>query len=407
VTRLDDALACVASSLGESAVVRHEPLDLEGVRPATTLRPGSVQDLARMLRIASGAGLTLLLRGGGSRLDLGNLPRRADAILDLGGLAAIRELDAEEGVLHAEAGAPLCLLREAVAEAGWELPLDPPGGAATLGGTLASAALGPCFGHPRDAVLGLEVVLASGARTRCGGRVVKNVTGYDLGRLHVGALGTLGVISAAWLRLRPRPEARRVLTASLVAGADALEPAVIAARRPSARAAAWLREAGAKAPELTVELAGEAAAVEADVAWLREELAAGESDDTALERVRALQGAAAPDRLRLRVSALPSRFGDVTKILADAVASLLLYPARGLLWARCEDARGVAAAWAAAQAAARAGRGHALLESAPVSAKRGHDVFAAEPSLLPLMQALKQRYDPGGVLNPGRFAGHL
>ena len=105
---------------------------------------------------------------------------------------------------------PLRDVREALAASGWELSLDPPGRDSTVGGCLAAASVGPRalgLGLPRDQVLGLTVSLASGERVRCGGRVVKNVTGYDLNKLYTGSFGSLGVIESAWLRLRAAPRA--------------------------------------------------------------------------------------------------------------------------------------------------------------------------------------------------------
>ena len=144
---------------------------------------------------------------GGTRVVLGNPPLRADVRLDLGALRGVLELDRSEGVCHVRGATPLSELREALAGTGWEVPLDV-SDASTVGGALACNAVGPRThgqGLPRDVVLGLSIAHASGKRTRCGGRVVKNVTGYDLNKLYTGSFGTLGVIVSAWLRLRPRP----------------------------------------------------------------------------------------------------------------------------------------------------------------------------------------------------------
>src|SRR5690606_29376824 len=230
----------------------------------------------------------------------------------------------------------------ALADGPWELPFDPPGAGATVGGVLASAAVGPRvsgWGRPRDFVLGLDTVLGDGLRARSGGRVVKNVTGYDLTRLHVGALGALGVIASAWLRLRPRPADTQVWSAALGAGngaidAEAAARALAAARLASARAAALVDPELAAAVEpsreagdgwlLVVELAGDAAAVAHDARSLAGRLGAVAASPGAIARVRALQGETfGPVGLRFRLAVLPSRLSAVSERLARAGAALL------------------------------------------------------------------------------------
>jgi glycolate oxidase FAD binding subunit len=411
--------------LGADAVLEHPPHDVDGAAPARTLAPRDGAALATGLRRLSEAGAAAIVRGAGSRLGFGNPPRRADLLLSLERLAGIDALDADEGVLHAGAGTPLAQLRRSAADAGWELPLDAPTPGATLGGALAQAAIGPrvrAHGAPRDQLLGLEVALASGERTRCGGRVVKNVTGYDLMKLHTGACGTLGVIESAWLRLRARPEAVAVVAGWLPAGEPGFDAGLRAARLAPARAVALVDAAlalgfgargGAGGRRLLVaELGG----APGDVARARE-LVAGALDEVdapadAIERLRELQAPAHGSALRFRVAALPGRLAAAAAPLAAAGAALLVYPGVALLWAGFPLPEGadegvVDAAWRAARAAAAAGAGSFVVESAPAWAKRGRDVFGEPGEALPLFRAVKARFDPHGVLNPGRFAGGL
>ena len=403
----------LGEAVGEAGLEEHAPLELEGARLEATARPRDGAALARLLVALARFGLPALLRGGGSRLWLGNLAPAARVLLETGALAGVDEFDAGEGVCHAGAGTRLEDLRAKVRAGGWELPLDPPGRGATLGGVLAAAAHGPRalgFGKARDLVLGLEVVLGSGERTRCGGRVVKNVTGYDLNKLHTGALGSLGVIEAAWLRLRPLPE-RVVLFEARPArleGAAAL--GLAAARRVSARAVALMApEPGASgAPRLVVELAGDEPSVARDAGWLRDELAAEETGAEALDEARALQ--AAPG-LRFRIGCLASRMEAALAALRQQGETLLAYPGLGLIYSVTRQAPSDPAATRrhAKRAAevARAAGGSVVLEQAPVEARRGLDVFGGAEALLPLHRSLKSRFDPAGILNPGRFMGHL
>jgi glycolate oxidase FAD binding subunit len=438
-----EAVERLGEALGGEGVEAGADCALEGVRPAATLHPRDAAELARAVKALGALRLAALVRGGGTRLELGNPPRRADVVLSTRRIAGLEEFDPGEGVCRVRAGTALADLRAAVNAGGWELPLDAPGRGSTVGGTLAAAAVGPRalgFGLPRDLVLGLEVVLGDGTRTRCGGRVVKNVTGYDLAKLYTGSLGTLGVIAAAWVRLRPRPERVAVLEAGVEGVQAACALGLAAARGAMARAAALVlpspRGPGSRSlgPDaegracLVVELAGDAPAVDRDAAWLAAEAGAREAAAEALDRVRRLQAdAPGAGGLRFRLAVRPSRLPAAAAALGAAGASLLLYPGLGLAYAgfplgadavgagRAPDpaldaeapGAGDAASRAFAAVARAAGEagGSWVLERGPLLARRGRDAFGEAPALLPLTRALKARFDPAGVLNPGRYLG--
>ena len=411
------ALASLRAALGERAVREDERTLVDGIPCEPTLRPADGEALAAALRELAALSLACVIRGGGSRLALGNPPRGPALALSTAALNGVDELDASEGVCHARAGTPIAELADQAHAAGWELPLDPPGAGSTLGGVLACAAPGPRahgFGRPRDCVLGLEVVLADGTRTRCGGRVVKNVTGYDLARLYVGSLGTLGVIEGAWLRLRPRPARVAPFEFAAASAAAACAPALAAARRASTRACVIESDGAGGAPaRVLVELAGDEASVAQDARWCEAELAAKPAPEGALERAREAQGRAPQDRgLRFRLALAPSRCEAALATLARAGAALLCHPGPGLVYAGFglageEEPSALAAAWRCVDAAARAGGATVVLEAAPAWAKRGRDVFGDLGGALGVTKRLKQRFDPAGRLNPGRFAGGL
>jgi glycolate oxidase FAD binding subunit len=403
--------------LGDEGVEEHAPIDVDGVEVAVTLRPSDGPSLAKTLATLGRCGLAALVRGGGDRFGFGNPPRRADVILSTERLRGVDTFEPAEGVCHVRAGTTLPELRAVVNPEGWDVPLDPPGAWATVGGTLAAAAIGPraqAFGAPRDAVLGLAVALASGERARCGGRVVKNVTGYDLGKLYTGSFGTLAVIESAWLRLRPLPERVRCFEARPSGLADACSAALAAARRDSARATALLA-AGAPEHELriVVELVGDAAGVDRDAAWLTAQLGAAEGAPEVIDRVREHQGALPGEGgLRFRIAALPSRSFELLAALHAAEAETQSYPGLRLVYAgfRLPPEGGERAAERAfrlvAAAVAEAG-GSYVCEAAPAWAKAGREMYGEVGALLPLFEALKARFDPGRVLNPGCFAGGL
>lgn len=179
------------------------------------VRPETESGVAEALAESAAAGRTVLVRGGGSRLeDLPSAaPESAAAVLETRGLAGVIEHHCEDLTIEAWAGTTLAEVREEIAPRGQWLPLDPPfPDRATLGGVVAAAEPGIRRfpgARPRDLLLGLTAVLEDGARIRSGGRVVKNVTGYELTKLFTGSCGTLGVVTRVALRLRALPEAAR------------------------------------------------------------------------------------------------------------------------------------------------------------------------------------------------------
>lgn len=412
---MNPALA-LHEALGEAALREHAPILVDGVALTRTLVPDDPEALGRALRWMGERELGVLVRGAGTQQALGNVPRRADAFLSTERFGGVLELDADEGVARVGAGCSLGALRDATREAGWEPPLDAPNPGSTLGGILACATRGPRvlgLREPRDAVLGLEVVLGSGERTRCGGRVVKNVTGYDLAKLYVGCLGSLGVITSAWLRLRPLPERRLTLTGVVPGWSQALGSGLAAARADSARSAALVgpgwngRADAAEGITCVVELAGEPEVVERDARRLGQAgLAAGDAAE--MDAVARSLGEASRDQARFRIQSLPSRLDAAQAELPGA--ALLVQPGLGLLHA-CFEVSGeseLRAALDAAHAASRAGGGSSILEAGPAWTKQERDVFGLEDSpAAELQRGLKQRFDPAGVLNRGRFAGRL
>jgi glycolate oxidase FAD binding subunit len=405
--------------LGAEAVVEHAPVDVDGRLVHATVRPGDGEAVAPTLAALAKCGLAAFVRGGGGRFGVGNRPSGGDVIVSTERLVGVDVFEPAEGVCHVRAGTTLADVRARVNSEGWDLPLDPPGERSTLGGTLAAAAVGPrCHGYglPRDAVLGLEVAFSTGERTRCGGRVVKNVTGYDLCKLYTGSFGSLAVIEAAWLRLRPLPQQVRCLEARLSGLAEACAASLAASRRESARVTCMASGAPGLAEDVarvTFELAGDTAAVERDTAWLAAELGASELPPTAIDALREHQGAFPGDGgLRFRIGALPSRLAALHAELRAAGAEILSHPGLRLVYAGfrlpasgAEEA--VERIFRVVAATAAGAGGGCLCESAPAWAKAEREMHGDVAALLPHLRALKTRFDPGRILNPGRFAGGL
>ncbi len=201
-------------------------LAVDGVRVGRVSDPADEDELAAVLAEASRANEAVIFCGGGTRLGLGQPPERADLLVRLVRLSGVIEHHVRDLTVEAWAGTTVAELDRGLARHGQFLPLDPPlPNRATLGGVIAAGE--PGFrsvpgARPRDLLLGMRAVLGDGSRIRSGGRVVKNVTGYELTKLFTGSLGTLGAITRVTLRLRARPEASETVMAALPA-ADSAE----------------------------------------------------------------------------------------------------------------------------------------------------------------------------------------
>jgi glycolate oxidase FAD binding subunit len=207
-----------------------------GVVPAYVASPASTEEAAGLLRAAARAGLAVVPRGAGTGFGWGSPPSRCDLVVDLSAMDQVIEHGAGDLVVRVQAGLTIGALAAALAAAGQELALDVPD-RATVGGVVATGTAGPRrlrYGTPRDLLLGLTVVRADGVIAHSGGKVVKNVAGYDIGKLFCGSHGTLGLITEATFRLHPRPGAVAWVTAEFFAasgagGSDAASAAVASA----------------------------------------------------------------------------------------------------------------------------------------------------------------------------------
>lgn len=200
---------------------------VEGVVPSAVVAPGSLESLAATVQMASELGYAVIPRGGGTKMDFGHPPSRADIVVSLERLNRIVAHEPADQTATVEAGITMAGLQAGLGERGQFLPLDPPhGDAGTLGGVLATNASGvlrTSFGTARDLVIGARVVQADGTVVRSGGQVVKNVAGYDLNKMYIGSLGTLGILAEVNLKLQPLPAAGRLLIGTMAGIGEAAE----------------------------------------------------------------------------------------------------------------------------------------------------------------------------------------
>jgi glycolate oxidase FAD binding subunit len=235
VPALPPALAAACPALREGV-----PSDaVAGVIPGYIASPASTQEAAGLMRAAAAAGLAVVPRGAGTGFGWGAPPSRCDLVVDLSSMDRVIEHEAGDLVVRVQAGLTIGQLAAALAAAGQELALDVPA-EATVGGVVATGTTGPRrlrYGSPRDLLIGLTVVRADGVIAHSGGKVVKNVAGYDIGKLFCGSHGTLGLITEATFRLHPRPAAVAWVTAEFGASADVERASVKSASAAVAAAA--------------------------------------------------------------------------------------------------------------------------------------------------------------------------
>lgn len=371
----------------------------------------------------------LIFVGGGTELELGLPPDRIDAVLATGRLSRILEHAPSDQIVVAEAGVPLAALQRAVGAHGQRLALDPPWPErATLGGLVASNAFGPLrapYGSIRDLIIGISIVRADGTLSRGGGKVVKNVAGFDIPKLMVGSLGTLGLISTVTFRLHPLPETSAMI---LVPGCSAavLREVVSEIRRTQLEPASVVAIlSGPSLFDLGILFEGFGSGVDQQ----RDRLLALVARDGAPRAVvvdahdrATFQGRHDAVRelpaVRVKVaaprSAVETVSADVLPPLLEALENggAVWYPTLGIGFV-CGDAGPAADAGAAASALLRArsvvaGLGGSLtVAAAPESIRSRVDVWGERPSAWPIMEAMKSRLDPERRLAPGRFVGAL
>ncbi|MGE0034025.1 MAG: FAD-binding protein [Xanthobacteraceae bacterium] len=401
-----------------------------------TLRPRDAKDVESAVQWALAEGKALEVAGQGSKRAIGR-PAQTDLTLDLSGLSGVTLYEPEELVLSARAGTPLAEIEALVAKSGQQLAFEPMDcgailgqavGRGTIGGALAANLSGPRrlqAGAARDHFLGATAVSGRGETFKSGGRVVKNVTGYDLCKLLAGSWGTLAVMTDVTIKTLPRPESEETI---LVLGLDdaravaAMTDAIGsscdvsgAAHLPAAIAAVVAEVAGAGSAVTALRLEGFAPSVAHRAATLRALLKSfGEVTNVgreasqrlwrAVRDVAPLAGAGdAGDRAIWRISTVPSRGAELAAMVAGSAEARLLFDwAGGLIWLALPQSDDAGAA--VVRRAVGATGGHATLIRAPAAVRAAVAVFEPpDVALAALNRRIKEGFDPKGVLNPGRM----
>lgn len=375
---------------------------IDGVEPKRHLGAANVDDVTSCIREANANREALVVWGGGTRMEVGDPPERYDVALDLSGLRGVVAHEPADLTVTVLAGTTMSELAAALAPHGQRWPVevaDPD--RATIGGTIASAAAGPSrlrYFHQRDRTIGCSAVLGDGTLTRAGGRVVKNVTGYDLTRLYSGSFGTLAVLVELTLKLDPIPERTLTLRADLPDPSMGYRAAreLTATKLPLDALAVLMGDVDEELcptwTALYVRLAGTAAAVDRLRAAVQQFAPFSET----------------PGGVWTKVASLPARSRNSLRASWPPSEQIEIYPERAIWYPGVDlmylldntvDAEHIRAVRAGLE---RSG-GALVVERAPSEIRRAVGTWGTPRLPLEIARRLRSAFDPNGVLAPGRM----
>ena len=399
---------------------------VDGLSPQAVVEPGTYEEVVEVLRFANAERLALIPRGSGFHMHIGNLPSRYDIALSLVRLDKIIEHEPADMTVTCQAGVTIGRLQEHLSKSGQMVPFTPNrADRSTIGSLLAlnEGQMRLAYGAPRDFTIGLRVATVDGHLTKAGGKVVKNVAGYDLCKLYIGSLGTLGVIVEATFKLFPIPVAQERVDLEFPSIRDASDFVAALAHSglavTSIHASQPMRPAGDRfAPAAgfiaAIRFSGTARAVERSSHHVM-----------ALAAEKGIRG--------FDLEQLPEPGGKMPEWTSREFpllcqASILPATVPALAYAFEQEAPGpfitadlagglVSGEWLGAvdqtklverlRAATRKLGGSLVVRGCSPELKREIDVFGQPPPSFPLMRAIKQQFDPNNVLSPGRFVGRL
>jgi glycolate oxidase FAD binding subunit len=389
---------------------------VEGVEPDFVVEPGSIEEISDVMKLAARDGLAVAPRGSATKMHIGDPPRRLDLIVSTVRMNEVLEHTPGDQIVRLEAGVKLEDLQENVSDSDQMLALDPPESGATIGGIVAANSSGPRryrYGTIRDLIIGITVVLHDGTVAKAGGKVVKNVAGYDLSKLFTGSLGTLGIIATANFRLHPRPEASRTVAVE-VAGPQQAQAAAQAIVHSQVEATAIELHYGESEKLLAVLLESIPGGIDAK----------GETASFLLKQfgeVRTLSDEEADNLGPLTSPEVVLKIGTPPADLAAVLESVLgAVERKGLAHPRITGHAGTGVTFVGFSgenedgAAGFVGEmreiwvrrgGNVTLQRAPLTLKQRVSTWDNGGDYLGLVRRVKEKFDPRGGMNPGRFLG--
>jgi glycolate oxidase FAD binding subunit len=421
---------------------------VDGRAPWAVVAPGAIDQVAAVLALAHREELAVVPWGGGTTMAMGHPPERLDIVLSLLRLNRVLEHEPADLTATVQAGITMADLHRHLGSRGQWWPVDPPlATTATLGGVLATNASGPkrlLYGTARDLLIGVKVVHADGAISKAGGKVTKNVTGYDMMKLYIGSLGTLAIITEATLRLRPLPPSQQLAWSTFASGEAAAEAArqlLTGGLLPNAielvnpPVTTFLRQTldgpeGGQGWSLLVGIDGAEPAVARQHREIDALSRAGGAttrwtgaDDGSLWQ--ALQsrfrpyGAERMECVVIRVGTVRTQVGAILDKITELGSRLNASPelcarfGNGLVYGSfplngdAGQPADLTQALTEIRGEVASKRGYLVVESAPPSFKTRFDCWGDVGPQAEIMIGLKREFDPRRILNPGRFIQHL
>jgi len=389
---------------------------VEGVEPEFVVEPGSVEEVSGIMKLAAREGLAVAPRGGGTKMHIGDPPRRLDLIVSTARMNEVLEHTPGDQIVRLQAGVKLEDLQKYVSSSDQMLAIDPPESGATVGGIVAANSSGPRryrYGTIRDLIIGITVVLHDGTVAKAGGKVVKNVAGYDLSKLFTGSLGTLGIIATANFRLHPRPEASRTVAVEVIEPQQA-QAAAQAIVHSQVEATAVELHYGENEKLLAVLLESISGGIDAKAetaSFLLKQF--GEVRTLSQEEADRLGSLTSP-KVVLKIGAPPVDLAAVLEsVLGAAERKGLAHPritghaGTGVtLVGFSQENEDGAAGFVEEMREIWVRRGGSVtLQRAPLTLKQRVSTWDNGGDYLGLVRRVKEKFDPRGGMNPGRFLG--
>jgi glycolate oxidase FAD binding subunit len=393
---------------------------VEGVEPDFVVESGSIEEISDVMKLAAREGLAVAPRGSGTKMHIGDPPRRLDLIVSTARMNEVLEHTPGDQIVRLEAGIKLEDLQEHISDSDQMLAIDPPESGATIGGIVAANSSGPRryrYGTIRDLIIGITVILHDGTVAKAGGKVVKNVAGYDLSKLFTGSLGTLGVIANANFRLHPRPEAARTVAVEVTdpQQAQAVAQAIVHSQVEATAVELHYGENEKLLAVLLESIPGGIDAKAETASFLLKQF--GEvralSDEEA-DRLGPLTSPEVADEVVLKIGAPPVDLAAVLESVLGATER------KGLAHPRITGHAGTGVTLVGFSGENEDGAagfveelreiwvrrgGNVTLQCAPLTLKQRVSTWDNGGDYLGLVRRVKEKFDPRGGMNPGRFLG--
>lgn len=422
--------------VGESGILSDNQINgyvIDDIIPKAVVVPTSVMEIQDVLSFAAEKNLSVIPAGNGTKLGIGNIPSEVDLVLSTRRLNRVIEYEPADLTVTVETGMRLVDLQKELAVNRQFLPMNPSyADRCTIGGIVSSNSSGPLrlqYGTSRNLVLGMKVVLANGKTVKCGGKVVKNVAGYDLNRLYIGSYGTLGIITEVSLKLSPLPVQESILVAQYDTINDAVKAGMNVVRSQTLPSYVILltksihNQLSEVTPTLFFCFGGDAETVSWQLNTTQSELEQNGAlsvqiiDDASLDSIsHDIQEYPAVDidndTIVIKVQLKRTDFAEFVRIVQNITSDLMILLGNGLLYMRIgvdasSDYELLADSLTQLRKKAMALKGNLLIEAAPPELKRLIDIWGPIGHTLNIMKKLKTRFDSKDRLNPGRYVSSI